>query len=118
MRKILIVDDDNVTRTILKTVLESEYEVMEATNGQAALEFAAKADLIICDFHMPVMDGMEFAKTIKEQEIVKKFIPFIMLTVENDPKEKEKSKALGVTAWVTKPFAPNIIIAKVKQILM
>ncbi|MDH4263168.1 MAG: response regulator [Spirochaetia bacterium] len=113
MKKILISEDDPVTRTILKTLLSGEYEVIETSNGFEALEKFEGVDLIICDLNMPNMSGLEVA-----EKLVGKNIPFLMLTVEHDQGIIEKAKKLGITGWLTKPFAPNLLLQSVKKILL
>jgi len=110
-KKILVVEDDAATRTILTTILSSEYDVVEAQDGLEALEKTEGCDLIICDYHMPRMSGLEFARAIQDKKI-----PFIMLTVENDPQERAEAKQIGITGWQTKPFAPNFILARIKSV--
>jgi CheY-like chemotaxis protein len=61
MKKILLIEDDSITRTILKTLLSSEYEVFEAKSAEDGLELYKNSDLIICDFHLPGMSGLQFA---------------------------------------------------------
>ena len=112
MKKILIAEDDPVTRTILKTVLSVEYEIVEATDGLEAYSKIEGVDLIICDFHMPNMSGLEFA-----EKITGKNIPFLMLTVEKNSELIEKAKNFQITGWLTKPFAPNFLLQRVKKIL-
>ncbi|MDH4199076.1 MAG: response regulator [Spirochaetia bacterium] len=110
MKKILIVEDDSVTRTIVKTLLESEFTVTEAENGLKAMTMIDGIDLIICDYHMPGMNGMEFAKAIQEKNI-----PLFMLTSENHPVQIEPGHNPGIRAWLTKPFAPNLLLDKIKK---
>lgn len=110
-KKILVVEDDDVTRTVLTTVLKSEYEVDEAHDAENALLKFEGCDLIICDYHMPGMSGLDFARKTRSKNI-----PFVMLTVENDPQERAEAKAIGITAWQTKPFAPDFILSRVKMI--
>lgn len=112
MKRILIVEDDPVTRTILKTVLSGQYEVVEAADGLDALEKTNGIDLIICDFHMPNMTGLEMAEKIADKKI-----PFLMLTVEKNSESIEKAKGFGINGWLTKPFAPNFLLQRVKKIL-
>ena len=112
MKKILIAEDDPLTRTILKTIFAGEYEVVEASDGLEALAKIDGVDLIVCDYWMPNMTGLEFAEKISDRHI-----PFFMLTVDNSPDSIEKAKALGITGWLTKPFAPNILLQRVKRIL-
>lgn len=73
---ILIIDDDPLIRKILKKMLVNKYRLLEAENGQEALGVSEDADLIICDYKMPVMDGLVFLETIRKTSDV----PFVVLS--------------------------------------
>jgi two-component system chemotaxis response regulator CheY len=118
-KKIMIVDDSNVMRMTVSTVLkESGYDVVEAENGQVALEKAVQTtiDLIICDVNMPVMDGLTFARKIKEEPDYR-FVPVIMLTTVTDQSHIEAGKAAGVKAWMIKPFDKAKLLGAVSKLL-
>jgi two-component system, chemotaxis family, chemotaxis protein CheY len=118
-QKLLIVDDSTVMRMTLSTILkESGYEVIEADNGQVALDkaLAEAVDLIICDVNMPVMDGLTFARLIKEQPQYR-FVPIIMLTTVTGQAEMEAGKAAGVKAWMVKPFDKVKLLGAVSKLL-
>lgn len=118
-KTILIVDDSTVMRMTLSTILkESAYGVVEAENGQVALERAkaTPVDLIICDVNMPVMDGLTFARMIKE-EASYRFVPIIMLTTVTGQSEMEAGKAAGVKAWMVKPFDKAKLLGAVSKLL-
>lgn len=118
-KKLMIVDDSNVMRMTVSTVLkENGYEVIEAENGQVALEKAVQdtIDLIICDVNMPVMDGLTFATKIK-QETEYRFVPIIMLTTVTDQALIEVGKAAGVKAWMIKPFDKPKLLGAVAKLL-
>ncbi|MDD3343046.1 MAG: response regulator [Sulfurospirillaceae bacterium] len=118
-KKILIVDDSTVMRMTVSSVLkESGYEVVEAENGQVALEKAVQTtiDLIICDVNMPVMDGLTFARQIK-MEPDYRFVPIIMLTTVTGQSEMEAGKAAGVKAWMVKPFDKVKLLGAVSKLL-
>jgi len=111
MKRILIAEDDPVTRKILATVLSGDYEVIEAGDGEEALQHAGNVDLILCDLNMPKVNGMEVFEKMPNKET-----PFIMLTVEGDEKKKMHGKDIGLSGWITKPFAPNFIVERVKKV--
>ncbi len=118
-KKILIIDDSTVMRMTVGSILkESGYEVFEADNGQSGLERASETqvDLIICDVNMPVMDGITFAKNIKEAPQYR-FVPIIMLTTVTGTSEMEAGKAAGVKAWMIKPFDKNKLLGAVSKLL-
>ncbi|MES0490699.1 MAG: response regulator [Leptospirales bacterium] len=111
MKRILIAEDDPVTRKILSTVLSGNYEIIEAVNGEEALEHAGSVDLILCDLNMPKVNGLEVFEKMPNKEI-----PFVMLTVEGDEEKKAIGKDIGLSGWITKPFAPNFILERVEKI--
>ena len=118
-KTILVVDDSNAQRMVLKMSLEAAgYTVVEARNGQEALDIlkkTAQINLIISDVNMPVMNGLEFAAQAKLQPI-HKFTPILMLTAESADEKKNNAKESGVKAWMTKPFAPSSLISAVSKL--
>lgn len=118
-KTLLIVDDSTVMRMTVRTILkENGYEVIEAENGQVAIEKAkaAPVDLVICDVNMPVMDGLTFARLIKE-EAQYRFLPIIMLTTVTEQSQMETGKAAGVKAWMVKPFDKAKLLGAVSKLL-
>ena len=116
--KILIVDDDEINRLILGSVLEEKFEILYATNGQEALDIINKTydiSLIMLDIVMPIMDGFEVLKHLKEFGKLET-TPVIVLTSE---KEFElKCLRMGAADFIKKPFdAPEIINARVDRIV-
>ena len=115
--KILIVDDEELIRNVIKTYcLNENYKVLEAENGIEAIDIINEnndIDLIILDIMMPKMDGFETLKKIKEI----KDIPVIMLSARKEEIDKLSSFNLGVDDYVTKPFSPKELMARVKAIL-
>ena len=112
MKRILVVEDDLVTRKIITTVLGTLYDIVEAENGKDALSKTEGVELILCDYYMPELTGLEFLEQISNQDI-----PSIMLTSEKDVEKKQEGKKLGVVSWITKPFVPDFILAQVKAVL-
>ncbi len=113
---ILVVDDEKLIRNVIKNYLENEkYNVYEAENGIEALEvFKEKEiDLIVLDIMMPKMDGFEVLKEIRKLSDV----PVIMLTAMKEELDKLHSFDLGVDDYITKPFSPKELTARVKAIL-
>ena len=120
MAKILIVDDAEVQRFQLSFALKKAgYEVVEGTDGQNGLDqLAVNPDvaLIICDVHMPVMDGLAMCAEIqKSPELTHP--PVIMLTTEASTDLKTTAKANNVRAWIIKPFTADKLLAGIKAIL-
>lgn len=113
---ILVVDDEKLIRNVIKDYLEHEgMEVHEAENGHVALRVfkEEKIDLVILDIMMPEMDGFEALKEIRKLSEV----PVIMLTAMKEEIDKLHSFDMGVDDYVTKPFSPRELTARVKAIL-
>ena len=111
--KILVVDDEKLIRDVIREYLLNEkYEVLEAENGFDALRVlnSSKVDLIILDIMMPKMDGYECLKEIRKTLDV----PVIMLSARKEEEDKLSSFNLGVDDYVTKPFSPKELVARVK----
>jgi two-component system cell cycle response regulator len=112
--KILSVDDSSLVRKAVARVF-SRFEciVIEAENGQVGLEQTAaeRPDLIILDYNMPVMDGVEMLKHLRSDETLKK-TKVIMLTANSNPETVATVAKLGVRDYVTKPFTDDQLLAK------
>ncbi|MCQ2527262.1 MAG: response regulator transcription factor [Lachnospiraceae bacterium] len=115
--KILVVDDEIRMRKIVRDFLvKSEYDVVEASNGQEALDifFADKnISLIVLDVMMPVLDGWETVKEIRKNSKV----PVIMLTARSEERDELMGFELGVDEYITKPFSPKILVARIDAVL-
>lgn len=114
--KVLVVDDEKLIRDVIKEYLEIEnYEVCEASNGLEAVQIATNDDIsiIIMDIMMPQMDGFSAYKKIKET----KKIPCIMLSARNEEYDKLSGFELGIDDYITKPFSPKELIARIKAIM-
>ena len=116
-KKILIVDDESRMRKLIRDFLKrTDYDVLEAVNGREAVDifFDNKdIDLILLDVMLPEMDGYEVCKRIRETSSV----PIIMLTAKSDEKDELKGFELGVDEYITKPFSPKILVARVEAVL-
>ena len=113
---ILVVDDEMLIRNVIKDYLENEvYEIYEAENGLEAIRVfkEEKIDLIILDIMMPKMDGYETLKELRKLGET----PVIMLTAMKEELDKLHGFDLGVDDYVTKPFSPKEVVARVKAIL-
>lgn len=115
--KILVVDDESRMRKLVKDFLvKSNYEVLEAEDGSAALDiFFEEKDisLIILDVMMPKMDGWQVCREIRQYSKV----PIIMLTAKSDERDELQGFQLGVDEYISKPFSPKILVARVEAIL-
>lgn len=120
MGTIIIVDDSAAIRTHLKQVLESAgHKVIEAEDGAQGLAKILEMktpDLVISDYNMPGLDGVAMLTKVKDSLGLGKF-PIFMLTTETGEQLKAAGKAVGVTAWIAKPFVPEKIVAGVEKIL-
>ena len=117
MKKLLVVDDEPSILTLLKFNLEqSGFEVLTAENGNDALEIATTEDLtlIVLDLMLPGMDGMDVCKTLRQEKIN---TPILMLTAKDDGFDKILGLELGADDYMTKPFSPREVVARVKAIL-
>ena len=117
VQKILVVDDEARMRKLVSDFLVREgYEVLEAANGEEAMDlFYAEKEivLIILGVMMPKMDGWQALREIRESSQV----PVIMLTARADERDELKGFDLGVDEYVTKPFSPRTLVARVNAIL-
>lgn len=115
--KILVVDDESRMRKLVRDFLvKKDFQVIEAENGADAVDvfFATKdISLIILDVMMPKMDGWEVCRTIREHSKV----PIIMLTAKGDERDELLGFELGVDEYISKPFSPKILVARVEAIL-
>ena len=115
--KILVVDDESRLRKLVRDFLvKNNYEVIEAENGEEAVDlfFEQKnIELIILDVMMPKMDGWQVCKEIRQYSTV----PIIMLTAKSDERDELLGFELGVDEYISKPFSPKILVARVEAIL-
>ncbi|MCM1053738.1 MAG: response regulator transcription factor [Ruminococcus sp.] len=114
--KVLVCDDEALIRNVINEYLKLEkYDILEAENGLEAIEQVKKhndIDLIIMDIMMPKMDGYQAVQEIKKI----KDIPFIMLSARSEEFDKLIGFDMGIDDYVTKPFSPKELIARVKAI--
>ena len=115
--KILVVDDESRMRKLVRDFLvKSSYDVIEAGDGEAALDmFFANKDiaLIVLDVMMPKMDGWQVCREIRSYSKV----PIIMLTARADEQDELQGFQLGVDEYIAKPFSPKILVARIEAIL-
>ncbi|MCX6001955.1 MAG: response regulator transcription factor [Chloroflexi bacterium] len=115
-RKILVVDDEPKVCDLIKAYLEKDgYEVILAGDGRSAVDQARshKPDLIVLDLNLPVMDGIEVFRTVRAVSD----IPVIMVTARDDEVDKIVGLQLGADDYVTKPFSPRELAARVAAVL-
>ncbi len=118
-KRILVVEDQEDNRAILRDLLQSVgYELIEAVNGEEALTMAVKhkPDLILMDIQLPVVDGYEATRRIKTEPALRG-IPVIAVTSYALSGDEEKAREAGCDDYVTKPFSPRDLLAKVQAYL-
>lgn len=115
--KVLVVDDESRMRKLVRDFLiKSNFEVLEAENGEAAVDIFFKTkdiSMIILDVMMPKMDGWQVCKEVRQYSK----IPIIMLTAKSDERDELLGFELGVDEYISKPFSPKILVARVEAIL-
>ena len=115
--KILVIDDESRMRKLVRDFLSKKgYEVLEASNGEEAMDIFysdKEIGLLILDVMMPKMDGWEVCREVRKTSKV----PIIMLTAKADERDELLGFELGVDEYVTKPFSPKILVARVEAIL-
>ena len=113
---ILVVDDQELNRTILREMFEEKYKVIEAENGLDAINTVGKERrhiaVILLDIIMPVMDGFEVLKQLKKNGDLKR-IPVVLITGDRSDEAESRGYDLGITDFITKPFNPNIVRTRV-----
>ena len=114
--KILVVDDEKMIRDVIKEYcLNQKFQVDEAENGKVALNklLSNSYDLMVLDIMMPEMDGFTMLKELP----IEKRVPTIVLSARNDEYDKLSGFDLGIDDYLTKPFSPNELIARIKAII-
>ena len=117
--KILVVEDEKNILELLKYNLEQEgYKVLTAVRGDLGVELARKEkpDLVLLDLMLPVMDGLEICKVLK-QDYKTASMPIIMLTAKGEESDKVIGLELGADDYMTKPFSPRELLARIKSVL-
>ncbi len=119
MKKILVADDKDTGRELVRTVLENTgYEVYEASNGAEALEQAREVqpDLIILDLHMPVLDGFGVIEALRRDANFA-FTPVMALTASAMMGDRERAIAAGFTGYLSKPIRLSLLRSEVERLL-
>jgi len=114
--QILIVDDEEINRIILTEILKNEYDILEAADGAQALDMLTKGQVrvqtILLDMVMPHLNGYEVLRILQEDATLHK-IPVIVITAENTPETETKVLGAGAVDFISKPFNPNVVKARV-----
>lgn len=121
-KKILIVDDEAHIRSLIEQTLEEledeGVEFLTAENGEQALEIIQKENpqLVFLDVMMPKMNGMEVCRRVKK-ELLNQNIFIVLLTAKGQELDRLKGQEVGADVYMTKPFDPEVILAKAKEVL-
>lgn len=118
-RTILTVDDSSTVRHSLKmTLTEAGYLVLEAEDGDQALEVirANQVDMLVTDLNMPGMDGIRLIEEIRKIP-GNRFMPIIMLTTESHDGIRQRGKLAGASGWIIKPFRPEQVLGVVRMVM-
>lgn len=117
-KRVLVVDaSEQVRRLLTETLDGAGYDVVAASNGEEALREIDRqpADMIISDLDMPGLSGVELVQQIRSRK-GNRFVPIIMLSVEDTALLHEKGRTTGVSGWLVKPFRPEHVLSVVKLI--
>jgi len=117
--KVLVVDDEiHIVHVVSIKLRNNGYEVISAENGAEAFDLACreKPDIIVTDFQMPVMTGLEFVQKLRQSEQTKD-IPVIMLTARGFAIEDESKEQLQISEFLSKPFSPKELLRTINDIL-
>jgi len=118
-KKVLVVDDEPAVRQLIRRILSKDYAVLEAQNGEEAVNMAQslKPDVILMDMMMPKMDGLTACHAIKTNQITRG-IPVVMLTAIDYELNKKLSKdVMGADEYITKPFNSQALLKTIRQLL-
>src|SRR6266571_3574301 len=118
-KRILVVEDQPDSRRIIRDMLAStDYEIIEAENGEEALVAIAKQrpDLILMDIQLPIMDGYTATRRIKADSALRS-IPIIAVTSYALSGEEKKARAAGCDDYVPKPYSPRQLLTKIRQLM-
>lgn len=115
---ILVVEDNADMRGYIRSILLEQYHILEAANGEEALHIlnSNPVDFIVSDLMMPVMDGIELSRRVKETFAIS-HIPFLMLTAKTSPESRLESYRIGVDEYLLKPFDETLLLTRIQNIL-
>ena len=118
-KKVLVVDDEiHIVHVVAIKLRNNGYEVISADNGAEAFELACeeKPDIIVTDFQMPVMSGLELVEKLRQRDDTKD-IPVIMLTARSFAISKEQQEDLQISSCLSKPFSPKELLGNIEDVL-
>ena len=118
--RILIVDDSPSMRQVIARALsQAGYQTVEAIDGRDALDLlaaGATVDLALVDVNMPRLDGIALVRELRASERTRS-IPILMVTTEPRREKREEARRAGATGWILKPFRPECVVARVRELL-
>ena len=118
-KRVLVVDDEiHIVHVVAIKLRNNGYEVISADNGAEAFELACeeKPDIIVTDYQMPVMSGLELLEKLRQQDDTKD-IPVIMLTARSFAISKEQQEDLRISSCLSKPFSPKELLGNIEDVL-
>jgi len=118
-KKVLVVDDEvHIVHVVAIKLRNNGYEVLSADNGAEAFELACKErpDIIVTDFQMPVMSGLELVEKLRQRQGTKD-IPVIMLTARSFAIPQEQQENLRISSCLSKPFSPKELLGNIEDVL-
>ncbi len=115
----LVIDDSRVARAVIRQILiEIGHTVLEAGDGRAGLEALANSPdvaLVLVDWNMPVMDGLEFITAVRAQRVYDA-LKIVMVTTETESEQVTRAMAAGANEYVMKPFTRDVLVAKLSML--
>jgi two-component system alkaline phosphatase synthesis response regulator PhoP len=118
-KRVLVVDDEiHIVHVVAIKLRNNGYEVISADNGAEAFELACeeKPDIIVTDYQMPVMSGLELLEKLRQRDDTKD-IPVIMLTARSFAISKEQQEELRISSCLSKPFSPKELLGNIEDVL-
>jgi len=118
-KKVLVVDDEiHIVHVVAIKLRNNGYEVISAQNGAEAFELASqeKPDIVVTDYQMPVMTGLELVAKLRQCEVTKE-MPVIMLTARSFAIEDDQKQKLQISAFLSKPFSPKELLRCIEDVL-
>ncbi len=118
-KKLLVIDDSEIDREILKNILNNDFDIVEAGNGFSGLEVILsgrpRVDAVLLDISMPVLDGFKVLELMEENKI--KDLPVILITAEATKENVQKAVRFGIPNFIIKPFEPQVVMDRLNAIL-
>lgn len=109
-KTILIIDDSPVLRALTKRALtDAGFATVEATDGQDAQARVGGVDAVLCDVHMPRLNGLDFLRWLRGNSATRR-LPLVFLTTDGHDEYRQVGRVLGASAWIKKPVAPETLV--------